>query len=81
MRAAYNIVLPFVHIAWLLIYFVAAVVARELTWVGKKLPFFGRILSQERIEKSPITLIGEIAAGLILVIFLLIGTAMHTHRG
>jgi hypothetical protein len=47
--------------------------AKLVTWLAGSLPLPGKIFGRERIEKSPITLIGELAAALVLVIFLGIG--------
>lgn len=62
-----------IHSIWLLIYFAATIVAKFATWLSMTVPPLGKILSQKRIERKPITLIGELAAAIILVAFLGIG--------
>jgi hypothetical protein len=66
----------FIHSIWLAVYFVATLLAKCATWFVARLPPLGKILSQERIEKSPITLIGEFAAVIVVLMFLVIGLVM-----
>lgn len=69
------------HTLWLLIYFLATVLAKGATWLSGRLPAMAKMLSQERIEKSPITLIGEFGAAIVLLAFLAGGLIMPgTHQ-
>lgn len=68
-----------IHTVWLLVYFLATLFSQGATWLRNKLPVLAKLLSTERIETAPITLIGEFAAGIIVVIFVAIGIVVGTH--
>jgi len=65
-----------IHTIWLFIYFLATLLAKGATRLSARLPLMAKMLSQERIEKSPITLIGEFGAVIVLLIFLAGGLIM-----
>lgn len=70
-----------IHTIWLLIYFLATLLAKGAAWLSARLPSLAKMLSQERIEKSPITLIGEFGAAIVLFAFLAGGIIMPgTHQ-
>lgn len=62
-----------IHSLWLVIYFLATILARAATWLSTRLPLLGKILSKKRIEEAPLTLVGEFGAAIVLVAFLCIG--------
>jgi hypothetical protein len=66
-------VLPFVHTFWLLGCVAMAIATKAVIWMSRKIPKVARSLNQERVEKEPITLIGEVAAAVVFVAVLVIG--------
>jgi hypothetical protein len=64
-------VLPFIHTVWMIVCVVMAALSKLFIWVSRRVPLLSKFLNQERIEKEPITLIGEFTAALCFLLIIL----------
>jgi hypothetical protein len=62
-----SLALPLVHSVWMFLFVIAVLAARGIVWLGGRLSRLSKFLSDERIEKEPITLVGEFAAALLVI--------------
>ena len=62
-----SMALPFAHTLWLMLCVVMALLSKLCVWAGRGMPLISRYLSEERIEREPITLIGELTAAIYFV--------------
>jgi hypothetical protein len=71
-QAAVSAVLPFIHTMWLSTCVLMAFLTKAVVFAARKIPVLARYVSEERLDKEPITLIGEVTAALVFVSDLLI---------
>lgn len=60
-------VLPFVHSFWIAVSVLVLLLSRTFIWVSRRVPILTRFLNEDRVEREPITLIGEITAAAYLL--------------
>ena len=61
-------ILPFVHSIWLAGTILAAGLARLIVSISRKMPVLAKFIDEKRIEKEPITLLGELAIGVLVIV-------------